>query len=596
MKSLLTDMTNHRDEKKRALNIIWNASDDYSFHPEFKAYTEDGIADLYFNYIIGAVYKYFDYSLLKNYFNYLKTDSDYEFFENLFWIGLENSSYHKAKKERPVLKILRRLYSKRVLNGEMPPSERAILNEINKAHYQRVIGEKTNAEERVLKILHELEFDEQMDTNDIILKMDDIIKKYFKFKAGSYEVKFKESIKSKEPSPTDLLEKLEEEEEEKEEEKEDLGYYLMKDLIIESAETTRDYYFEQSKEFKNTQFNLHKFGGTKVNADRNYIHKYYGVSILPEHKIIALEKILCTDNHKKSRLHFTKGEFDQSLVNDADAAYFKKVAKKQRESNVNYYYDDYARNNNSIVNLTNKIRNIMLVNFEDSIIRSQSGKLDANKIWRNFHVNDNKVFNKNIKNDIGNITVDILLDSSASQWERQEIIATQGYIIAESLTRCQIPVKVYSFCSLRGYTILNFFRDYEECDKNDKIFDYRASGANRDGLAIRTALHMMENTQSENKILIVLSDCKPNDIEINPITGIMPTHTEYSGIKGVNDTAYEVKKGIMKGNKILCVFTGEDEDVISAKRIYGRNFVRINYLERFSDIVGVMLLNQLKNL
>jgi len=197
---------------------------------------------------------------------------------------------------------------------------------------------------------------------------------------------------------------------------------------------------------------------------------------------------------------------------------------------------------------------------------------------------------------MGNITVDILLDCSASQYERQEIIATQGYIIAESLTRCQIPVKVYSFCSLRGYTIINIFRDYGETDKNDRIFSYRASGCNRDGLAIRTALHMMENAQSENKILIVLSDCKPNDIETNPGTGIIPKQTEYSGTRGVNDTAYEVKRGIVKGNTIMCVFTGEDEDLPSAKKIYGHNFARISYLERFADIVGLMLQNQLKNL
>lgn len=589
MKYLLTDMINQRDEKKRALNIIWNASDDYSFQPDYRVYDEDGRADLYRNFIIGAVYKYYDYKLLKSFFNYLKTDSDHEFYESLFWIGLENSSYHKAKKERPVLKKLRKSYAKRVLNGEVPTSERAILNEINKAHYKRVLGEHPKAETRVLRILDDLEFDEQMDTKDIVLRMDDIIKEYFKFKAGIYEVKVQEHIKSKKEASMEPLEKAEEK-------KDDTGYSLMKDLVIESAETTRDFYFEQNDELKNIQLNLHKFSGKKINADRGYIQKYYGLSILPEHKINSLEQILCTGNHKKSRLHFTRGEFDNTVALDADAAYTKKVAKEQRESNINYYYDNYARNNNSIVNLTNKIRNTMLVNFESAIVRSQSGKLDANRIWRSFHVNDNKVFNKNLKNDIGNITVDILLDSSASQCERQEIISTQGYIIAESLTRCQIPVKVYSFCSLRGYTIINLYRDYEEKDKNDKIFNYRASGSNRDGLAIRTAVHMMENTQSENKILIILSDCKPNDIEINPGTGIIPIKTEYSGIKGVNDTAYEVKRGIMKGNTILCVFTGEDEDVASAKRIYGRNFVRINYLERFADIVGVMLQNQLKNL
>ena len=42
-------------EKRRARNLIWNAAADYSFEPDFKAYDEDGRADLYWNSIIGAV-------------------------------------------------------------------------------------------------------------------------------------------------------------------------------------------------------------------------------------------------------------------------------------------------------------------------------------------------------------------------------------------------------------------------------------------------------------------------------------------------------------------------------------------------------------
>lgn len=582
-------MISQRDERKRALNIIWNASDDYSFQPEFKMFDVDGKADLYRNFIIGSTYKYYDYELLKRFFNYLKTDSDYEFYEHLFWIGLEHSTYHKAKKDRPILKVLRKHHSKNVLKGEIHHIERQMLKEIKTAHYKRVLGEKHETEDRVINILNELEFEEHMNTEDIIFRMNDIIKKYFKFRKGNYEVKLEHFIDKKKPNAFETRE-------DKPEEKKDSGYELMKDLIIESAETTRDVFFEQDDDLKMKNLKIYNLRGIKVNTDRNYIQKYYGKLIIPERKINALEKVLCTDNHKKSRLHFTRGEFDNDEILDADAKYIRKLAKEQKESNVDFYYENYARNNNSITNLTNKIRNTMLVNFENSIVRSKSGKIDATRIWRSIHVNDNKVFNKDLKNDIGNITVDILLDCSASQCERQEIIAAQGYIIAESLTRCQIPVKVYSYCSLRGYTIINLFRDYEETDKNDNIFNYRASGSNRDGLAIRTAVHMMENTQSENKILIVLSDCKPNDIEINPGTGIIPVKTEYSGAKGVNDTANEVKRGIRKGNTILCVFTGEDEDVSAAKKIYGHNFVRISSLERFADIVGVLLQNQLKNM
>ena len=589
MKFLRTDMT-QANEKKRALNIIWNGAEDYSFQSEFAVYDENGKAGLYINYIIGAAYKYYDGEILKDFFNYLRTDSDHEFYEQLTWIGLENSTYHKGIKERPVLKKLRENYSKKVLSGEITLFERAILNEIKLAHYKRVLGEKPRTEARILDILNELEFDEHMDTQQIIVRMNEIIKKYFKFRAGSYEFQLDNHKEKKKADTEEFYE------EKKENAEEDSGYSLMKDLIVESAETTRDFYFEQVENKKNDNLIIRKLNFKKAKTDRNYIEKYYGVSILPEHKISSLEKSICVGNHKKAQLHITRGEFDAATLNDVDAAYNKKVANEQKESNIKYYNDNYARNNNSIKNLTNKIRNTMLVNFDSSLVRSEYGKIDASKVWRSIHVNDSKIFSRELKNDIGNITVDILLDCSASQYERQEIIAAQGYIIAESLTRCQIPVKVYSFCSLRGYTIINIFRDYEETDKNERIFSYRASGCNRDGLAIRTSLYMMEKEQSENKILIVLSDCKPNDIETNPGTGIIPKQTEYSGIRGVNDTAYEVKKGIMNGSTIMCVFTGEDEDLPSAKKIYGHNFVRISYLERFADIVGVMLQNQLKNL
>ncbi|NLB32873.1 MAG: hypothetical protein GX818_03800, partial [Tissierellia bacterium] len=60
-------INNITEDNKRALNIIWNASDDYSIDPEFKAYDESGEVELYLNYIIGATHKYYDYPLLKSY-------------------------------------------------------------------------------------------------------------------------------------------------------------------------------------------------------------------------------------------------------------------------------------------------------------------------------------------------------------------------------------------------------------------------------------------------------------------------------------------------------------------------------------------------
>ena len=45
-------------EKKRALNLIWNAAEDYEADPGFRVYDAEGKADLYWNCIIGAIWKH----------------------------------------------------------------------------------------------------------------------------------------------------------------------------------------------------------------------------------------------------------------------------------------------------------------------------------------------------------------------------------------------------------------------------------------------------------------------------------------------------------------------------------------------------------
>ena len=47
-------------QKKRAYNLIWNAAADYGFLPDFKFYTRDGIADVYWNSIFGLARKHYE--------------------------------------------------------------------------------------------------------------------------------------------------------------------------------------------------------------------------------------------------------------------------------------------------------------------------------------------------------------------------------------------------------------------------------------------------------------------------------------------------------------------------------------------------------
>jgi len=577
-------MNNTAQDDKRALNIIWNASDDYSIEPQFKAYDKNGEADIYWNYIIGAVHKYYDYTLLRGFFNYLKTDREHEFYEKLFWIGLEKSAFDKGKNERPVIVSLRKNYARKVLAGETEVFDDNLLNVLTNAHFKRALGKAPGITGNALNILNDLEFGDAS-TEEIILKMNQIIKKYFRFNYGQYEVNAQINKKR-------VQRQIQYCEEER---LSDSDMETMKELYLDSAETSREVFYEEKKgKIKKSakKVKIEK----KDDSERQYIRKYFGASIFPDKKTYLIERKLCIGNHKNTHLHFTRGEFDDEFSNDINALYFNKALKEQREINLEHFNSNYIKYKNSILKLTNKIRNTMLAYFESYTGKSEAGRLNAPKIWRNVYLNDNRVFTKVYNNDIGNLSVDILLDASASQHERQETIAAEAYIIAESFTQCQIPVRVYSFSSLRNYTVINLYRDYDETDKNNKIFNYKTTGCNRDGLAIRTALYMMEGSNYLNKILIVLSDCKPNDTQCIPDTGIKQEQTKYAGATGIIDTAFEVKRGINNGNSILCVFTGEDEDIPTAKKIYGHNFARIYYPERFAEIVGVLMQNQLKNL
>ena len=51
-------------ESRRANNQIWNGAGDYGLRPQFQVYGKDGRAALYFNTVIGLLYRTYDYKKL----------------------------------------------------------------------------------------------------------------------------------------------------------------------------------------------------------------------------------------------------------------------------------------------------------------------------------------------------------------------------------------------------------------------------------------------------------------------------------------------------------------------------------------------------
>lgn len=328
---------------------------------------------------------------------------------------------------------------------------------------------------------------------------------------------------------------------------------------------------------------------------REYVSDCFGLSMYAPGELKRIEERLCSGAHWDSILHFTRGELAPLERNNREAIVQRSSAKRQSGKNRKYFTDDIVRNRLTISRLAEKIRNCMLVHLDDARIKSRAGALAPEKVWRGVVLGDESVFTRPERGNDTELSVDILLDASASQIERQESVSTQAYMIAESLTRCGIPTRVYSFCTLSGCTVLRLYRDYEEPGKNENIFDYCAAGWNRDGLAFRAAGWLMRSSHCERRLLMILSDASPNDDR--KITDRDTGRQElYRGQAGVIDSAEEVEKLRREGISVMCIFTGEDADLPAARRIYGRDLVRIRSIEQFADAVGGVIVQLIGNM
>lgn len=574
------------NERKRASNIIWTAADDYAIQPDIKFYDASGRADLYWNFIAGAVHKYYDYPELEKYFEYLREDNDFHFFRELVWIGLENCAYERGQADRLVLPYLRRDFARRVLNRVIEPSDYYLVDKIRRAHYLRVLGETPELCERSLCILNDLEFDGSLDTGGIIQQMTRVIDAYFNFSPGEKGKIILDTLVKKSKEVVHLG-------------KNNLfnpGYFLKTHLESVVTDFYGDVTLSGEKVRQNSAITQwYSIIDHRQKKKRTEIEQIFGTSMYPADRIRQLENTLCVGNHVNCNLHFTRASAEDITGRSFSAVTRREEVTKQREKNKKHFEKNAARYNCAITRLTNKLMNTMLVNLQPTSYPSRSGNLMAGRLWKKLYLNENRVFERAIKDDLGNLTIDLLLDASGSQLNRQEIISAEAYIIAESLTRCQIPVRIFSFFNKSNFTVINLLRDYTEPRNNMNVFNYCAAGCNRDGLAFKTVLHLMKSSKSDHRILIILSDAKPNDAQGITKNRLNPATVEYADATGINDTAQEVHKGRQEGVSVLCVFNGQEEDVPAAQRIFGHDFVQIKTLEHFSDVVGNMLQNELVN-
>lgn len=320
-----------------------------------------------------------------------------------------------------------------------------------------------------------------------------------------------------------------------------------------------------------------------------YVELNYGKTYLTETEEKRINHLMCRGVHGDCSLYFTEG----ILKNPVKRNYQYEYAVRLRNKNIWLYHDKHRIVKHNIAELTDTLRKSLTLRAETQTVLSDRGMIVPSRLWRIGRSSDAKIFQRELKADAADFVVDVLIDASGSQMSRQGEVAIQAYIISEALSNVEIPHRVMSFCTFWDYTILHRFRKYDDPrTENENIFNYVTSSNNRDGLAIKTAGHSLLQRQEEKKILIVLSDGRPYDVIVNRPNAKNPQ--PYRGNTAISDTATEVRRLRNLDVSVLGVFAGEEKDLSTEKKIFGKDFAYIRDIRNFSRIVGRYLKKQLE--
>ncbi|MBC3886728.1 nitric oxide reductase activation-like protein [Acetobacterium paludosum] len=565
----------------RIANLMWTVSGDYDENMDSgeKSFISENVA-LYHAVTAGGRRKFVDWTKVKKYvISRYRAGFDKDIVLGLISMGSDVLVEEKIIAERPgVYDIRKKAYDDIFANYYKLHTEN-LLEKVEHAIILEKMDKSVMLDSETSKLKKDLlGLQNREDTVDFLKGIEDIYMEYFPLfveEDGSDRKDSKDKQNSLRGDFSDfMLEELYEDDPEESE-------------IEASVEELADALLGESQgEMSNVNKNE---GNSRVlrvqEEDLGKIYEkvayYYGNSFLPISEVRKLQNQVCQGEHGNCRIHMTDGV----LRSDSKNEFQQKYVKRQQTKNIEVFRANFKVCKRNVNKLKESMSRTLVQEEIMDAIPSDAGQLVANKLWRINRSSNHKVFVKNIDNNKGSFVVDILMDSSGSQRRNQSRVAIQSYILAQALTLVGIPNRVLGFSSFLDYTVIKRFRDYESpLSTNDNIFEYYCSGNNRDGLAIKATCEDLLKRREENKILIVLSDGRPNDIKVGK-GQVNDLKEAYRGRVAISDTAKEVRFARQQGILVLGVFTGKEQDLMAEKLIYGKDFAYIKDINRFADMV-----------
>ena len=346
---------------------------------------------------------------------------------------------------------------------------------------------------------------------------------------------------------------------------------------------------EDNKEKKRTGAGRIILNEKALEKMHSYIEWNYGKSYLTELEQKQLNHQLCFGAHKGCTIYMTEGILKNPVA--VNNTYVLVNRSKQMNFDTYRQHANVTKRNIEILEAT--LTRALRARSEKEYVPAQYGLLRPERLWKVGRTKEYQVFDKETKKQNEDFVVELLIDASGSQQKRQNFVALQSFVVSSALSRVGIPHRAMSFCTFWDYTILHRFRDYEDKAEADwNLFEFRGSSNNRDGLAIRMATESLMKREEPNKVLIVLSDGRPNDQNVNRPNA--PDAPLYTGDYAVKDTAIEVRRARSLGIAVLGVFMGEEQDLNAERKIFGKDFAYIKNIANFSNVVGTYLRKQLE--
>ena len=578
--------------ENRIRNLLWTVSGDYKLDmkPDISLFLRSRAIALYDGIKQGALARFYDKDLLGLYLvKKVFLQAGEGELTAVAQLCIEEAIGEKLCEERPGIRSMQREAFEDILDQEFEemPSQKDLLGRLKVAVLRRRLdGGEYRVERRMVPFMElVIRAGEAKDTMELIRVIDELyntlVDPMFERLHGNLERVLAVTLEElTEYSWEDFL---------SEEMYEEALESYVEQLTTNMAGMEDRSVTEEMEEKRHKKKNITVVTPEMLEKAYTYVELNYGKTYLSEAEEKRINYLMCRGVHSDCSLYFTEG----ILKNPAKRNYQYEYAKRLRNKNIWLYHDKHRIVKRNISVLTDTLRKSLVLRSETQTVLSDRGQIVPSRLWRIGRSRDAKLFEQELKGEASEFVVDVLIDASGSQMSRQGEVALQAYIISEALSNVEIPHRVMSFCTFWDYTILHRFREYDDPrTANENIFNYVTSSNNRDGLAIKTAGYGLLAREEEKKILIVLSDGKPYDVLVNRPNARNPK--PYQGKEAISDTATEIRHLRNLEVSVLGVFAGEEKDLATEKKIFGKDFAYIRNINNFSKIVGRYLTKQLE--